>query len=172
MGTGGGSSGGFGTQETTSESRSTPTLYNWREILPPWVQAGQQKALPWLLSRAQTGLLPQEERQLWGQAQGSIEDASSLAARNLSRQLAGSGLSPSSPMVSGAYSDLASDRMATTSKAALDFAKMKMGARDTSIGQLLTALYTPAPAAVGQTTTSTQRSMGINQGGGGGGGGK
>jgi hypothetical protein len=173
MSSGGGSSGGgMGTQESTSTSTSTPTLYNWKEILPPWVQSGQQKALPWLLARAQTGMLPQEERQLWGQARGSIEDSSNIASRNFSRQLASSGLSPSSPMVGGAYADLASDRSAGVSKAALDFAKLKMGARDTALGQLLTALYTPPPAAVGQTTTSTQRSMGITQQGGGGGGGK
>jgi hypothetical protein len=92
------------------------------------------------MTRASEGLLPSEERNLWGQAKGSIEDSSMQANRNFSRQLANSGLSPSSPMVAGGYVDLGADKMATTSKAALDFAKMKMGAKDTAIGQLLTAL--------------------------------
>jgi hypothetical protein len=72
-------------------------------------------------------------------------------------------------MVAGGYADLGVDKMAMTSKAALDFAKMKMGAKDTAIGQLLTALYTPPPVAVGQTTTSTQSSTPSYPSGGGGG---
>jgi hypothetical protein len=103
-------------------------------------------------------LTPSEERTLWGQAKGSIEDSSLQANRNFSRQLASSGLSPSSPMVAGSYADLGADKMATTSKAALDFAKMKMGAKDTAIGQLITALYSPSPAAIGQKTVSTSSS--------------
>jgi uroporphyrinogen-III synthase len=63
-------------------------------------------------------------------------------------------------MVSGGFADLASDRLTTTSKAALDYAKMKLGQKDTAIGQLLTALYTPPPVAVGQTTTQYQQSRG------------
>lgn len=156
----GGSSGGGGSigQTSTGTSTSTPNLYSWKDILPPWVQSGQQTVLPWLMTRASEGLLPSEERNLWGQAKGSIEDSSMQANRNFSRQLASSGLSPASPMVAGGYADLGVDKMTTTSKAALDFAKMKMGAKDTAIGQLLTALYTPPPVAVGQTTTSTQSS--------------
>ncbi len=144
----GGGSGGGGQQTTQSH------LYNWRDILPPWIQSGQQTVLPWLLGRAQTGLLPSEERILWGQARDTIEDSYQGATKNLSRQIATSGLSPSSPMAAGGYADLASDKMTTTSKAALDFAKLKMGAKDTAIGQLLTALYTPPPAAVGTTSTT------------------
>jgi hypothetical protein len=68
----------------------------------------------------------------------------------------------------GGFADLASDKMTQTSKAALDFAKMKMGARDTAIGQLLTALYTPPPSAVGHTTESQQSSYTKGSGGGGG----
>ena len=140
----------------SSQSQSNPTLYSWKEILPPWVQAGQQTTLPWLMSRAvEGGMLPGEERKLWGEAKGTVEDASTKAMRALSGRLATSGLSPSSPMAAGGFADLASDKLTATSKAALDFAKLKMGARDTAIGQLLTALYTPPPVAVGQTTTST-----------------
>lgn len=173
MGSGGGSGGGGSSGQTSSaSSTSTPNLYSWKDILPPWVQSGQQTVLPWLMSRAQEGLLPSEERTLWSQAKSSIEDSSMQANRNFSRQLASSGLSPSSPMVVGGYADLGMDKMTTTSKAALDFAKMKMGAKDTAIGQLLTALYTPPPVAVGQTTTSTQSSAPYQSPGSSSGGGK
>ena len=145
--------GGGGSSQPTQTTQSK--LYNWKDILPPWVQTGQQTALPWLLGRAQTGMLPGEERNLWGQARESIESSSEGAGKNLSRMLATSGLSPSSPMAAGGFADLAADKMTTTSKAALDFAKMKMGARDTAIGQMLTALYTPPPTAVGTNSQST-----------------
>ena len=151
---------------TSSTSTSTPQLYNWRDILPPWVQSGQQAALPWLMSRAQQGLAPQEERDLWGQMKSEIGTSGDLATKNLSRQIASSGMSPSSPAVAGGYADLAADRMSAMSKAALDFAKMKMGAKDTAIGQMLSALYTPAPAAVGNTSQS--QSWGTTSQGGGG----
>lgn len=153
------------TSTGTQTSTTTPTLYNWSNILPPWVQSGQQTVLPWLMSRANEGLLPQEQRDLWGQMQSQIGTSGDVASKNLSRQIAGSGMNPSSPMVAGAYSDLASDKMATTSKAALDFAKMKLGAKDTAIGQLLTALYTPSPVAVGSTSQS-QGTQVSNSGGG------
>ncbi len=160
---GGGSGGQSG--NTISSTQTNPTLYSWRDILPPWVQSGQQTVLPWLMGRASEGLLPNEERDLWGQVKGDIASTSDTASKNLSRQIASSGMSPSSPMVAGGFADLASDKLATTSKAALDFAKMKMGAKDTAIGQLLTALYTPPPVAVGSTTTGS--SMQTTSGGGG-----
>lgn len=162
MGGGGGTTGGGGTGSSTT----TPNLYTWKKLLPPWVQAGQQSVLPWLMNRAATGMLPSEERSLWGQAKTTIEDASESAGQNLSRQLAVSGLSPSSPMAAGGFADLAADKVSQTSKAALDFAKMKMGARDTAIGQLLTALYTPPPSAVGSTTVSNQTTNPTTSGGG------
>jgi hypothetical protein len=138
------------------ESSSTPTLYNWKDILPPWVIKGQQSAVPWLQSRAEQGLLPQEERDLWGGIKSEIGASGDLATKNLSRQIASSGMNPSSPAATGGYADLAADRMSTTSKAALDFAKMKMGAKDTAIGQMLTALYASQPAAIGNTSRSSQ----------------
>lgn len=163
-----GGGGGGSTQQSSGQSTSTPNLYSWKEILPPWVQSGQQTVLPWLMNRAATGMTPSEESTLWGQARDTIEGSSNQASRNMARQLSTSGLSPSSPMAAGAFSDLASDKVSQTSKAALDFAKMKMGARDTAIGQLLTALYTPPPVAVGQTTVSTQTGTGQSSTGGGG----
>lgn len=144
MGGGGGPSGQSGT-----------TLYTWKDILPPWIQQGQQAALPFLMQRAQTGLLPSEERTLWGGARDQIERGAEGASKNFARMIAGSGISPNSPAVAGGYADLASDKMTGISKAALDFAKTKIGARDTAIGQMLTALYTPPPVATSQWSTSS-----------------
>ena len=145
----------------TSSGSSNPVLYSWKDILPPWVQSGQQTALPWLMSRAsEGGMTPQEEKQLWSQARGTVEQSGNQATQNLSRQLASSGMAPSSPMAAGAFADLGLDKNTSMSKAALDFAKLKMGAKDTAIGQLLTALYTPPPVAVGNTTTTQQQSGG------------
>lgn len=163
MGMGGSSPGSTGSGFSTS----TPTLYNWSQTLTPWQQSGQQAAQPWLMSRAQQGLLPQEERDLWGRIQSEIGASGDLATKNLSRQIASSGMSPSSPAVAGGYADLAADRMSTISKAALDFAKMKVGTKDNAIGQMLTALYTNAPVAVGNTITSQQNSQSSGGGGGG-----
>jgi hypothetical protein len=119
------------------------------------------------MSRASEGLLPSEERDLWGGVKSQIDISGDAASKNLSRQIASSGMSPSSPMVAGGFADLASDRMSTTSKAALDFAKMKMGAKDTAVGQLLTALYTPSPVAVGQSSTSSGYGTSYQSSGGG-----
>ena len=143
-GSGGGTSGTSGTQ-----------LYTWKDILPPWIQAGQQATLPYLMSRAQTGLLPGEERSLWGGVKGTLEQGAMDAGKGLSRMLASSGISANSPSAAGGFADLASDKLTATSKAALDFAKTKIGARDTSIGQLLTALYTPPPVATSQWSTQS-----------------
>jgi len=167
---GGGGQSQTGWGSSSGSSTTNPNLYTWRDILPPWVQKGQEGVLPWLMNRAQTGMLPQEEQQLWGQAKDTLEDSSQGANRALARQLAMSGVKASSPAAVGGFADLASDKMSQTSKAALDFAKMKMGARDTSIGQLLTALYTPPPSAVGHTTQSQQQSSNFSSGSGGGGG--
>lgn len=157
---------GGGGPTSTSSGSSNPVLYNWKDILPPWVQGGQQAVLPWLMSRAsEGGMLPSEERALWSQARGTVEQNANQATKNLSRQLATSGLAPSSPMAAGAFADLGLDKNTAMTKAAMDFAKLKMGARDTAIGQLLTALYTPPPVAVGQYSQQVQQS-------GGGGGGK
>jgi hypothetical protein len=144
---GGSGSGGSGSSGTN--------LYTWKDILPPWIQTGQQATLPYLMDKAKTGLLPSEERSLWGGVKGSLEQGSMDAGQNLSRMLASSGISASSPAAAGGFADLASDKVTATSKAALDFAKTKIGAKDTSIGQLLTALYTPPPVATSQWSSQT-----------------
>jgi len=142
---------------TTSTSKSK--VYNWKDILPPWAQAGQQLMLPWFLQRAQTGMLPSEERTLWGQAKDILESSGQEATRALSRKLATSGIEAGSPAAAAGFAELGLDKLRNVSKAALDFAKVKMGAKDTAIGQLLTAMYTPPPVAVG-TTSSTVSNQG------------
>ena len=139
-----------------ANTNTTPNLYTWQNILPPWTQEAQKNLVPYLQSRARTGMTPQEEQQTWGGIRDTLEDTSQGANKQLSRVLATSGIGASSPAAAGAYSDLASDKLTQTSKAALDFAKMKMGARDTALGQMMTALYSPTPYAVGHTTTAHQ----------------
>ena len=46
----------------------------------------------------------------------------------------------------------------------MDFAKLKMGSKDTAIGQLMTALYTPPPAAVGNVAQSFGRNTAVSPG--------
>ena len=161
MGSGGGAGGSTGWQM----SQSTPQLYNWQQILPPWVASGQQALVPYLQQKAQTGLLPGEERTLWGGSREQIEQGAMGAEKGLARQVASSGLSPSSPMVAGGFADLATQKMSDVSKAAMDFAKLKLGAKDTGIGQLMTALYTPSPVAVGNYATSFGTSRSTAAGG-------
>lgn len=179
MGFGGGggqsqSTTGSGWSDSEGWSRTTPNLYTWRNILPPWVANAQAKLIPYLTSRAKTGMTPQEEQETWGGIKDTLETGSMGANKQLSRMIATSGVGASSPAAVGAYGDLASDKMTNTSKAALDFAKMKMGARDTALGQMMTALYSPTPYAVGHTTDAYQQSHSANTsaGSGGGGGGK
>jgi hypothetical protein len=147
--------GGSSAPTYSSQSTSTPVLYNWQNILPPWVQAGQQTTLPWLMNRAASGgLTQQQQSQLWGGIQDQLQTSFNAAGQNMSRQISSAGIDPSSPAAAGAFSQLASDKLSTTSQAALNFAKMKLGEQDTAIGQMLTALYTPPPVAVGTQSTS------------------
>lgn len=90
-----GSSYGSSSGRSGGESSSTPILYNWKDILPSWAAEGQQRAVPWLQSRAEQGLLPQEERDLWGGIKSEIGASGDLATKNLSRQIASSGMNPS-----------------------------------------------------------------------------
>jgi len=147
--------------ETSGGGQSYTTALNWKDFLPSWTQSGQQAALPYLMQRAQTGLLPSEEKSLWGGIQGQLDTSSMGAGKNLAGKLASSGISANSPAAAGGFADLAADRVSAGSKAALDFAKMKIGAKETAIGQMLTALYTPPPVATASssytnpTTTSS-----------------
>ena len=110
MGSGGGAGGG-GTSSGWQQSSSTPQLFNWQQILPPWTAQGQQNTMPWLEQRAQTGMLPGEARSLWGGARESVEQGAMGAGRNFSRQVAASGMSPTSPMVAGGFADLQSSKL-------------------------------------------------------------
>jgi hypothetical protein len=162
-GTGGGygDSGGWSIGNTTSGSsgatQSQPVLFNWEDILPPWVSSNQEKLIPYLMSRGQTGMTPQEEQQLWGGMKDTLESGSQDASKQLMRQAVMGGLTPSSPAVVGGLTDLAADKATNYARASLDFAKLKMGARDTALGQLMSALYNPmgAPYAVGNVSSGS-----------------
>jgi hypothetical protein len=142
--------GGGGTN--TGGGQSYTTALNWKDFLPSWTQSGQQAALPWLMQRAQQGLLPSESNALWGGIQGQLDTSSASAGKGLASKLASSGISTDSPAAAGGFADLAADRVSAGSKAALDFAKMKIGAKETAIGQMLTALYTPPPVATASSS--------------------
>jgi hypothetical protein len=161
QGYGYGTSGGWSIGNTSGASsgatESTPVLFNWKDILPPWVSSNEEKLIPYLMSRARTGMTPQEEQTLWGGVKDTLESGNQDTSKNFMRQVIMNGLSPNSPAVAGGLSDLATDRMSQGAKASLDFAKLKMGARDTALGQLMSALYNPAgsPYAIGQKSTGS-----------------
>ena len=95
MGGGAGGQGG-----SVGYQSSNPVLYNWQNILPPWTIGGQQKAIPWLEQRAQTGLLPGEQRSLWGGAMEQLQEGYMGSRKDIARSLAQSGFTPSSPILS------------------------------------------------------------------------
>lgn len=147
---GGGSGGGGGSGYSTG----FPVLWNWSSLMTPWQKAGQQELLPSLMERYKGGgFTPQEEATLWGQAKQQIETGGNMAGKNYARQIASSGISPTSPAVAGGWGDLALGKIRDTASAAMDFIKTKIGARDTATNQLLTALYTNPPVATGQYST-------------------
>jgi hypothetical protein len=142
---------GGGGQTSSTSSK----LYNWKDLLPPWVQKGQQAALPWLMGRAMGGgMTPEEERNAWGTMRGQVEGATTQSLRGLGGRLAQSGVQNWSPAAAGAMGDIYSDRASNMGQAALNFAKVKQGAKESSINQLLTSLYTPPPHATGQNSSS------------------
>lgn len=145
-----GSSGG-GTSSTTSK------LYNWRDLLPPWIQQGQQQALPWLMQRAEAGgMLPGEEATLRGMARRDIDTATSQGLQQLGSRMAMSGANPASPAATEATGGIMSDRLGNLAGASVNLAKLKMGAQSGAINQMLTGLYTPPPYAVGTSSQSQQ----------------
>lgn len=140
-----------------STSSSTPQLYNWQSLLPPWVQAGQQTTLPWLMQRAEMGgMAPGDESSLRGMARRDIDTGTGQALKGLGSRMAMSGANPASPAASEATGSIMSDRLGQMTGASMNLAKMKMGAQTSSINQMLTGLYTPPPYAVGNTSTSQQ----------------
>lgn len=153
---GGGSTGGGSGSGVTF-----PVMWNWKDLMTPWQATGQQRILPSLFERYESGgLTPAEQASLWGQAKQQIETGANMAGKNYARQMASSGISPTSPAVGGGWGDLALGKIRDTASAAMDFIKTKIGARDTATNQLLTALYTNPPVATGQYSTQSQTTSG------------
>lgn len=145
----------------SGESQSYPVKMTWRDILPPWVQAGQQEFMPYLFERAyQGGMSPEEEQLLTGMARTEVGASVNASKGALGQRMAQSGLSPSSPIFAGAYGDIEAGRSTSMAQALANLQKVKMGAGESARQQLMTALYTPPPFAVGQQSSSTQSSGG------------
>lgn len=161
----GGSSGPSSTG--SGSGSSTPHLYNYEKLMTPWQMAGQQATLPMLMQRAFSGgLSPEEERALLGTVRQQTDQEFEQQQKGLVSKAALSGLSPTSPVVIGERGNLGADRIAARTNAALNFAKLKMGAGDTARQQLLTALYAQPPYTVGNVSTSTQTQQSSGGGGG------
>lgn len=154
--------GGSSGPTSTGQGTGTPHLYNYTQLMTPWQMSGQKQTLPMLMQRAFSGgLSPEEERTLLGTVRQQTDQEFEQQQKGLVSKAALSGLSPTSPVVIGERGNLGADRLTARSNAALNFAKLKMGAGDTARQQLLTALYAQPPYAVGNVSQqSTQTSGG------------
>jgi len=156
------------TTYSSGSSQSNPLLFNYSKLMTPWQMQGQQQFLPALMQRATSGgMTPEEERTLLGTVRQQTDQELAQQSRALASKAAMSGISPSSPVVIGERGNLGADAITARTNAALNFAKLKMGAGDTARQQLLTALYAQPPYAVGNTLTSYSSSVGSGGGGGG-----
>ena len=153
MAGGGGAPTGGGTSGTN--------LYNWKDLLPPWTQTGQQVALPWLMGQAFSGgMTPTEQKQQWGTMVSDIDNAAAQARKGITSRWVQGGAAMNSPAYNAPRSAVEIDRMSQVRKAAADFAKIKFGAKESAIKNMLTGLYTPPPSTTGQWSTQTSGSGG------------
>lgn len=142
-----------------SSGQGGSTLYNWEKLLPPWTQTGQQVALPWLISQAFSGgMTPGEEKQQWAGMVDEIDNSAAAARKGIASRWVGGGAALNSPAYNAARSSVDIDRMGQVRKAAADFAKVKLGAKQDAVKNMLTGLYTQPPAATG--SWSNQQSGG------------
>lgn len=147
---------------------STPVLFDYKQLMTPWQMKGQQVTLPALMQRAFSGgMSPDEERNLLGTIRQQTDQEFNQQRQALGAKAAMSGLSPSSPVAIGERGNLGADQVAARTNAALNFAKMKVGAGDTARSQLLSSLYSQAPFAIGNQSQWTNTSNSSGQGGGG-----
>lgn len=159
-----GMSGGGGSQSTVGSGSgsgySNPILYDYNQLMTPWQKSGQQTTLPMLMQRAFSGgMSPDEERNLLGTVRQQTDQEFDQQRAGLGAKAAMSGLSPSSPVVIGERGNLGADQVAARANAALNFAKLKTGAGDTARSQLLSALYSQTPYAIGnQSSYQNQQS--------------
>ena len=142
-----------------SQGQQQPVAITWEKLLPPWTQAGQIATLPYLLKRAfGPGMTPEEERAITGQLRGEVERGTQTSLKAMAQKAALGGVMDFSPAVTGARGDILADRARNLADVGTQLQKLKMGAKETAINQLLQGLYTQPPYAVGQkgTTTSSQ----------------
>lgn len=138
------------------KSQTQTSAITWKELLPPWVQAGQRTFLPELMSRYYAGgMSPEEEQLLRGMSIGEVKTATSGAKKALAQRMSASGLSPSSPIYAGELADIEAGGVGGIASAIANLAKLKMGAKETATKNLLTALYTPPPYATAQSGSSS-----------------
>lgn len=138
-------------------SQSGTNLYTWKELLPEWTQAGQQAALPWLMSRAFSGgMTPTEGKQIWQGMKGEVDQAAATARKDVaSRWIGGGDAALNSPAYNAMRGAVDIDRMSQVRKAAADFARIKQGSQETATKNMLTGLYTQVPYATSQWQTSS-----------------
>ena len=163
-----------GSQSTNSSGsgwgQSDPILYNYESLMTPWQKSGQQQTLPMLMQRAFSngGMSPDEERNLLGIIRQQTDQEFDQQRAGLGAKAAMSGLSPSSPVVIGERGNLGANQVAARANAALNFAKLKTGSGDSARTQLLSALYSQTPYAIGNKSTyqNQQSSYGSTKQGG------
>jgi hypothetical protein len=142
-----------------SSGTTTTKAITWEQLLPPWVQKGQQEFLPYLMQRAyEGGMTPEEEELLKGMARTETRAAGQGARQGLAQRMASSGLSPSSNIWTSELGNIGASEVTGISQAMANLAKLKMGAGESARQQLLTALYTPPPYAT--ATQGSQQSSG------------
>jgi len=142
----------------SSGSTNTKAI-TWEQLLPPWVQAGQQEFLPYLMKRAyEGGMTPEEEELLKGMARTEVRGAGQAARQGLAGRMAASGLSPRSGLWASEMGNIGASEVTGISQAMANLAKLKMGAGESARQQVLTALYTPPPYAT--ATYGSQQSSG------------
>ena len=155
MGMGGGGGGsqsntGSGSGWTAGFGSSDPILYDYKSLMTPWQKSGQQQTLPMLMQRAFSGgMSPDEERNLLGTVRQQTDQEFDQQRAGLGAKAVASGLSSSSPVVIGERGNLGAAQIAARTNAALNFAKLKAGAGDSARSQLLSALYSQTPYAIG-----------------------
>src|SRR5574343_1137475 len=147
---------GGGVPTQTTGGTSIPTVHNWKTLLPPWTQTGQQVMVPWLVSKVfGGGMTPTEEKQQWGSMVEDVDQAASTARKSLVGRWVGGGAAMNSPAYNAAKGAIDIDRMAQIRKAAADVAKVKLGAQDTATKNVLTGLYANVPSLVANYSTQS-----------------
>jgi hypothetical protein len=106
------------------------------------------------------GMTPTEQKQQWGTMVSDIDNAAAQARKGITSRWVQGGAAMNSPAYNAPRSAVEIDRMSQVRKAAADFAKIKFGAKESAIKNMLTGLYTPPPSTTGQWSTQTSGSGG------------